>query len=249
MYGVGKEARAVKSWRIILSLTINTNVASLNAQTSLAAALQATTEISSASFSGDELTIVAATPGSGNDITFSNTGFSQTPVSGSAATFNVTGVYGSTPAPVSEGLATVAAAAVSYNGQISLSSGSDIVFSGEGLSVTGLGSVGNATTTIDKIAIDTRENATVAIKSIDLALSEIDSIRGGLGAIQNRFESTIANLNNVSENLSAARSRIMDADIAMETSAMTKNSIPQQAGVSILAQANQAPQLGLSLLG
>jgi flagellin len=87
-----------------------------------------------------------------------------------------------------------------------------------------------------------------AIDSIDSALTIVDGIRGGLGAVQNRFESTIANLNNVSENLSAARSRILDADIAQETSAMTKNNILQQAGVAILAQANQAPQLALSLL-
>lgn len=105
------------------------------------------------------------------------------------------------------------------------------------------------TTTIDNISVASTDEAAVTIASVDLALAEIDSIRGGLGAIQNRFESTIANLNNVSENLSAARSRILDADIAQETSAMTKNNILQQAGVSILAQANQAPQLALSLLG
>ncbi len=89
----------------------------------------------------------------------------------------------------------------------------------------------------------------MTISAVDAAISNIDTIRGGLGAVQNRFESTIANLTNVSENLSAARSRILDADIAMETSAMTKNNILQQAGVSILAQANQSPQLALSLLG
>ena len=60
----------------------------------------------------------------------------------------------------------------------------------------------------------------------------------------NRLESTIANLSNVSENISASRSRIIDADIAQETSSMTKNNILQQAGVSVLAQANQTPQLG-----
>ena len=96
--------------------------------------------------------------------------------------------------------------------------------------------------------ITTTEGAASAIKAVDGALSQIDTIRGDLGAIQNRFESTISNLSNVSENLSAARSRIMDADIAQETSAMTKNNILQQAGVAILAQANQAPQLALSLL-
>ena len=101
---------------------------------------------------------------------------------------------------------------------------------------------------IDTVDISTVAGAADAIKSIDGALSQIDSIRGGLGAIQNRFESTISNLQNVSENLTAARSRIMDADIAQETSAMTKNNILQQAGVAILAQANQTPQLALKLL-
>ena len=91
------------------------------------------------------------------------------------------------------------------------------------------------------------ENGT--IKAIDGALGQVDEMRGELGAIQNRFESTISNLSNVSENLSAARSRILDADIAQETSSMTKQNILQQAGVSTLAQANQAPQLALSLLG
>jgi flagellin len=103
--------------------------------------------------------------------------------------------------------------------------------------------------TIDQVSVSTREEASITIESVDEALKEVDTIRGGLGAIQNRFESTIANLNNVSENLSSARSRILDADIASETSAMTKNNILQQAGVSILSQANQTPQLALSLLG
>lgn len=102
---------------------------------------------------------------------------------------------------------------------------------------------------INSIDITTVEGAGNAIKAIDGALMQVDNMRGELGAVQNRFESTIANLSNVSENLSAARSRILDADIAQETSAMTKNNILQQAGVSILAQANQAPQLALSLLG
>ncbi|KAB2888468.1 MAG: flagellin [Desulfobulbaceae bacterium] len=101
---------------------------------------------------------------------------------------------------------------------------------------------------VDSIDISTRDGASEAIKRVDSALATIDEIRGGLGAVQNRFESTIANLNNVSENLSAARSRILDADIAQETSNMTKQNILQQAGVAILAQANQAPQLALSLL-
>ena len=101
---------------------------------------------------------------------------------------------------------------------------------------------------IDMVDISTVSGASAAIKAVDGALSQIDSIRGDMGAIQNRFGSTISNLSNVSENLSAARSRILDADIAMETSEMTKNNILQQAGVAILAQANQTPQLALQLL-
>jgi flagellin len=99
------------------------------------------------------------------------------------------------------------------------------------------------------VNVNTYSAAQSAITTIDSAINTIDSIRGDLGAIQNRFESTISNLSNVAENLTAARSRILDADIAQETSAMTKSNILQQAGVSILAQANQAPQLALSLLG
>ena len=102
---------------------------------------------------------------------------------------------------------------------------------------------------VSDVSVANRSEASITIESVAQALEQIDTIRGGLGAMQNRFESTIANLNNVAENLSAARSRILDADIAQETSNMTKQNILQQAGVSILAQANQAPQLALSLLG
>ncbi len=101
---------------------------------------------------------------------------------------------------------------------------------------------------VTEVDISTVTGANDAIKIIDAALDKIDAQRGDLGAIQNRFESTIANLQNVAENLTAARSRIRDADIAQETSEMTKANILQQAGVSILTQANQTPQLALQLL-
>ena len=87
---------------------------------------------------------------------------------------------------------------------------------------------GSALFSIDDIDISTVAGASEAIRAVDGAIGQIDSIRGDLGALQNRFESTITNLQNVSENLTAARSRILDADIAQETSAMTKNNILQQ---------------------
>ncbi|MGI6657730.1 MAG: flagellin [Desulfobulbus sp.] len=101
---------------------------------------------------------------------------------------------------------------------------------------------------VTNIDISTIKGANAAIKIVDSALSKIDAQRGDLGALQNRFQSTIANLQNVAENLTAARSRVRDADIAQETSELTKANILQQAGVSILSQANQTPQLALQLL-
>ncbi len=96
--------------------------------------------------------------------------------------------------------------------------------------------------------VQNQANANTAIDAMDTAIAAVDTERGKLGAVQSRLESTIANLTNVSENIAASRSRIMDADIAMETSSMTKSNILQQAGISVLAQANQQPQLALSLL-
>lgn len=87
-----------------------------------------------------------------------------------------------------------------------------------------------------------------ALSKLDDAMKAVDEQRSSLGAIQNRFESTVANLNNTITNLSAARSRIEDSDYATEVSNMTKNQILQQAGTSVLAQANQIPQNVLSLL-
>jgi flagellin len=107
----------------------------------------------------------------------------------------------------------------------------------------------NTDASVEKIDITTTAGAQSAIATIDAALKEVDITRASLGAIQNRFESTISNLQSVSENASAARGRIMDTDFAAETAALTKNQILQQAGTSILAQANQLPQAVLSLLG
>ncbi len=97
-------------------------------------------------------------------------------------------------------------------------------------------------------SIGVQSAANAAISAIDSSIGLVDVERGKLGAVMNRLESTISNLSNVSENLSASRSRILDADIAQETSDMTKNNILQQAGVSVLSQANQSSQLALSLL-
>ncbi|MBF0215040.1 MAG: flagellin FliC [Magnetococcales bacterium] len=98
------------------------------------------------------------------------------------------------------------------------------------------------------VNVSTQASANATIERLDRALDSVSDIRANLGAFQNRFESVIANLSNVSENTAAARSRIVDADIAAESANLTRNSILQQAGTAMLAQANQQPQIALQLL-
>ncbi|MBH0033765.1 flagellin [Pseudoalteromonas sp. AS84] len=99
------------------------------------------------------------------------------------------------------------------------------------------------------IDVTSQKGSQDALSVIDKAIANIDSQRAGLGAVQNRFSHTISNLANIAENVSASRSRIQDTDFAVETAQMTKNQILQQAGTSILSQANQVPQAAISLLG
>jgi len=96
--------------------------------------------------------------------------------------------------------------------------------------------------------VETVADANTTITRVDAALSSVSGLRSQFGAIQNRFDSTIANLQAVAENLTASRGRIQDADFAAETAALTKAQILQQAGVAVLSQANAQPQLALSLL-
>lgn len=104
----------------------------------------------------------------------------------------------------------------------------------------------DGTLTTDKTSAG--DKTTDPLKTLDAAFTKLDKLTGELGAVQNRLESTISNLNNVVNNLSSARSRIQDADYATEVSNMSKAQILQQAGTSVLAQANQVPQTVLSLL-
>ena len=98
------------------------------------------------------------------------------------------------------------------------------------------------------VSVSSQGNAQAVLAGMDALIAVVDKKRAELGAVQNRFQSTINNQANISENLSAAKSRIKDADFAAETAKLTQNQILQQASQSILAQANQRPQLALSLL-
>lgn len=117
---------------------------------------------------------------------------------------------------------------------------------------TGAGGVGDAynvnLTATESIVVSSQAQSSAALVELDGAIANMARKRATYGAVQNRFEAVIANLQSYSENLSAGRSRIMDADFAAETAKLTRAQILQQAGTSILAQANQVPQGALSLL-
>jgi flagellin len=142
---------------------------------------------------------------------------------------------------------TVAMTAV---GSIRLTSTEAITLSGAGAADAGFVATGYAlgNSALNTASVTTVANANSTISRIDAALSTVNTFRGTLGAVQNRFDSAIANLQTMSENLSASRSRIQDADFAQETAAMTRAQILQQAGVAMLAQTNQMSQSVLTLL-
>ncbi|MBU3056658.1 flagellin [Pseudomonas indica] len=200
---------------------------------------------------------------------------SVTMANGDAKTFSATFASGATQAEQVQALATVIndanigiGAFVNESGDIDLvtalgsgsAAGEIESFSfGSGASIDDAETA--ATTTAVSLADVTDDNLVAdvditdtigsqkAVIIIDQAIQKIDAQRADLGAVQNRFENTIGNLQNIGENVSAARSRIQDTDFAAETANLTKNQILQQAGTSILAQANQLPQAVLSLLG
>lgn len=181
----------------------------------------------------------------------------------SQAGSDVNVVGGSTAAFVgTNGSTTVAAGATeTTTGKITLTGkdGADVIVSsttgGEAAKDTALAKMGftnvggNSKAVGTGLSVNTVANANNTIDRIDDALGKISDGRANLGAIQNRLSSTISNLANVSQNISAANSRIRDADFAAETSALSKSQVLQQAGTAMLSQANASTQSVLSLLG
>jgi flagellin len=125
----------------------------------------------------------------------------------------------------------------------------DIAAAG-GFNITGLSTAAGTTVVTSLTAsVSSVANAQSMIAMLGSMISAVDTKRAELGAVQNRFSSTISNLGNIKENVEGARSRIRDADFAEETATMTSNQILQQASTTILSQANQRPQSAMSLLG
>jgi len=234
-----------------LSFKLNGNVISANpsSPTDMASIAQAVNDRSgetgvAAEVSKDGNLIL--TDESGENINFED--FEDSTGAGSivATGVNYDGTVGNTPITLTAGGTDSTTAA----GTIRLSSINAFSITAADLTV-GSNVVPNVSEldTVGNIDIQTQSGSQNALAVIDGAIAKIDAQRADLGAIQNRFSHTISNLANISENVSASRSRIQDTDFATETAEMTKNQILQQAGTSILSQANQIPQAALSLLG
>ena len=134
-------------------------------------------------------------------------------------------------------------------GQVTLNSANGFTAStSSGTTLLTGASVGSSQKSVAGVDVSTTTGATDALSTLDAALAAVSSSRASLGAVQNRFASTVSNLQSSSENLSASRSRIQDADFAAETANLSRSQILQQAGTAMVAQANQLPQGVLALL-
>ncbi|CAM2788345.1 MULTISPECIES: flagellin [Vibrio] len=145
-------------------------------------------------------------------------------------------------------------ASVSEDGKLQVFAGTDkldgeVAFGGSLAGELGLGSAEGKAVTVNSIDVTSVGGAQESVAIIDSALKFVDSHRAELGAFQNRFNHAISNLDNINENVNASKSRIKDTDFAKETTALTKSQILSQASSTVLAQAKQAPNAALSLLG
>ena len=227
---------------------------------------------------GSDNSEIVLTHSSGKDVKVENFTHSAAVNYANPASAAISGTGGSVSAPVEQSLkitgnpdsnsgsavhvydggaksmfrSTVVGGEVSFSASASFNVSSSIDGSGASSLSLFSGSANSANTStlsdFGQVDVSTVAGATAAISVLDGALSQISELRAGLGAIQNRFSSTISNLNNNVENLQAARSRILDADFAVETANLSKSQILQQAGIAMLSQANQLPQNVLSLL-
>lgn len=216
---------------------ISASVTDLNDLTGLVAAINGqsgSTGITATFTSTSAKNNITLTSSDGSDITLLN--YANTGDAAATMTFGGTGlVAGADDSARKTGSVTLD----STKGQINLAGTSG---------GTVFDSLNSAFASIASVSLTSATTSQSALDVIDAALAQVNSSRSDLGAIQNRFESTIANLQTASENLSASRSRIQDADFAAETANLSRAQILQQAGTAMLAQANALPQNVLSLL-
>jgi len=214
-----------------ITSTISANITSTTDLTALVQAINGaagTTGIT-ASFSNGNTGSIQLTTTDGRDIGINNTGATGVTLAGNAIAAGATGVQTGTL-------------------QLSSTAGSFTAATDTGTTLLSAASLSSSLASVSGISIATASGATNSLSIIDGALALVDGSRASLGALQNRFESTVSNLQTTAENLTASRSRIQDADFATETANLSRAQILQQAGTAMVAQANQLPQGVLALL-
>jgi flagellin len=191
-----------------------------------------------ASVAGGKLTLTAA---DGSDINVQQT--ISGVASGTGIDASLMGASGASAGTLPAGQTNFGKVTLTANSNILLGGGTDLAGIGQSTGTISLG-----TATLANSNVLTVAGANTTIQAVDSALQSVSALQSQLGAIQNRFTSTVANLESTVQNLTASRSTIQDADFAAETAKLTQSNVLQQAGISVLAQANQAPQLILKLL-
>jgi len=244
----GSYSLAVKGDNTAAAANVTFTVSATSTSAGLAEAVKAFNDVSSQTgitakinSTGDGLLLISE---SGADVSIAN----------NSAANGITLAAQNAPTSASSGALTfsaaqaaAAAASVVSRGTVEFNSEKGFSFgtSTSALITTAAASTLNAVNTID---VSTVDGSTKALKIIDSALASVNGQRASFGALQSRFESTISNLQTTSENLTASRSRIQDADFAQETANLSRAQVLQQAGTAMIAQANQLPQQVLSLL-
>ena len=226
-------------------ITISATVSSITDLSGIAQAINSQSGSTSITATADKSGNLVLTNTTGDDIRIGNLS-----VAGGLTGANIMGVDNTVAGVATQFAAAGAGAVATIGGSVAFNSSSGFTTSSNayGTLIKDAASSGSTLAAVANIDIGTVAGATDALLTVDAALSTVSSNRAQLGAVQNRFLTTIENLNTTSENLSASRSRIQDADFAMETANLSRTQILQQAGTAMVAQANQLPQGVLALL-
>jgi len=226
------------------AVTISATVSSASDLSAIAQAVNAQSSSTNITATSDKSGNLVLTDNAGNDIKIQN-------LNGAAAGLTGAKLKGADAAAtqVTFIVAGTAGDAATVGGQVSFNSPNGFTVSAStGTTLLSAASVGSSLNSVASMDVSTVAGATTALSTLDGAIATVNASRSSLGAVQNRFASTVSNLQSSSENLSGSRSRIQDADFAAETANLSRSQILQQAGTAMVAQANQLPQGVLALL-
>jgi len=234
--------------------TINTQITNTSDLTDLVASINERTAVTGiqASIGSNGKSEVILSSEDGRDILIE--GFNGANISVQGLTFDTTDGVGFTDAGAATTLTAGGTDSTRLGGYLQFNSASALnvqVIGGTNTTLlSGAAGVNNSKLfAASTISIANIDGASAAVGILDASIEQVNNLRASLGAVQNRLQSTVANLNTSSENLQFSNSRVRDADIAMESSDLARAQVLMQSGISVLAQANQQPQMALKLLG